>query len=153
MASLTPRFSADRTVREYTEEHYLRAAAAYCDRAAGKGEAGSRIVAWRRAIEQHWPQLRFGEVKVVTGAGQHGFEAQVYLGDLDPGAVRVEMFADGEEPHEMERVRQLPGAAGGYVYRVQTPAKRAAGDYTARVIPRHDGVAVPLETARILWQR
>jgi starch phosphorylase len=29
MARLTPRFSADRTVREYTEQHYLPAAAAY----------------------------------------------------------------------------------------------------------------------------
>ena len=26
-------------------------------------------------------------------------------------------------------------------------------DYTARVIPHCDGVAVPLEDARILWQR
>ena len=37
MASLTPRFSADRAVREYTEQHYLPGAAAYRERAAGKG--------------------------------------------------------------------------------------------------------------------
>jgi glucan phosphorylase len=29
MARLTPRFSADRAVREYTEQHYLPAASAY----------------------------------------------------------------------------------------------------------------------------
>ena len=29
LARLTPRFSADRTVREYTEQHYLPSAAAY----------------------------------------------------------------------------------------------------------------------------
>ena len=29
MARLTPRFSANRTVREYTEQHYLPAATAY----------------------------------------------------------------------------------------------------------------------------
>ncbi|MEI6060330.1 MAG: hypothetical protein WCR72_06445 [Bacteroidota bacterium] len=38
MARLTPRFSADRTVREYTGQHYLPAAAAYHERTAGKGE-------------------------------------------------------------------------------------------------------------------
>jgi starch phosphorylase len=33
------------------------------------------------------------------------------------------------------------------------PATRPATDYTARVIPNKDGVAIPLEAAQILWQR
>src|SRR5665213_602236 len=37
MARLTPRFSNNRTVREYTEQHYRPAAAAYRQRAADKG--------------------------------------------------------------------------------------------------------------------
>ena len=53
----------------------------------------------------------------------------------------------------MKRVRQLVGASSGYVYRAAVPAARPATDYTARVIPHRDGVAVPLEDARILWQR
>ena len=40
MARLTPRFSADRAVREYTEQHYLPAAAAYRERAAEQGRSG-----------------------------------------------------------------------------------------------------------------
>jgi starch phosphorylase len=40
MALLTPRFSANRTVREYTEQHYLPAAAAYRERAADQGALG-----------------------------------------------------------------------------------------------------------------
>ena len=81
---------------------------------------------------------------------------QVYLGELDPSAVRIELYADGvngdgPERQEMERVRQLPGGAGGYAHRA-LPI-RPATDYTARVIPQHTGVAVPLEDERILWQR
>jgi hypothetical protein len=81
-----------------------------------------------------------------------------YLGDLDPSAVRIELYADGvdgdgPERQEMERVRQLPGGAGGYAYRAPAPAIRPATDYTARVIPQHTGVAVPLEDEQILWQR
>jgi starch phosphorylase len=30
---------------------------------------------------------------------------------------------------------------------------RPVADYTARLIPHHDDVAVPLEEAHILWQR
>ena len=75
-----------------------------------------------------------------------------------PKAVRVELYADGVnggEPvrQEMKRVRQLVGASGGYVYSAAVSAGRPARDYTARVIPHCDGVAVPLEAARILWQR
>jgi starch phosphorylase len=54
---------------------------------------------------------------------------------------------------EMKRVRQLAGASDGYVYSAAVSAGRPPADYTARVIPRHDGVAIPLEDARILWQR
>lgn len=158
MARLTPRFSADRTVREYTEQHYLPAAAAYHMRTAEKGAIGGQVVNWRHALAQHWAALRFGEMKVQTDGEQHVFEVQVYLDDLDPEAVRVELYADGVNggsPYrqEMSSIRQLAGWIGGHVYRTSAPAVRPATDYTARVIPHYDGVAVPLEETRILWQR
>ena len=73
-------------------------------------------------------------------------------------AAELEIYADGvmgSAPvrQEMTRVRGVEGADGGYVYRAHVPASRSATDVTARVIPHHDGVAVPLETARILWQQ
>jgi starch phosphorylase len=158
MAQLTPRFSSNRAVREYTEQHYIPAASAYRERAADKGKIGVDMMAWRRALDQKWDALRFGEVKVETGGKLHVFEVQVYLDDLDPEAVRVELYADGVNGVppvrvEMKRVRQLVGAENGYTYRAETLAIRPATDYTARLIPHRDGVAVPLESSRILWQR
>jgi starch phosphorylase len=158
MASLTPRFSADRAVREYTEQHYLPRAASYRERAADKGALGRQIVDWQDSVEKEWPAMRLGEMKVETNGEQHVFEVEVYLSDADPNAVRVELYADGVnggDPvrQEMERVSQSTGSSGGYAYRALAPATRPATDYTARLIPRHTGVAVPLETARILWQR
>jgi starch phosphorylase len=158
MACLTPRFSANRTVREYTEQHYLPAALAYRLRAADKGAVGKQMLNWRQALEQRWATLRFGEMKVASDGEKHVFEVQVYLSGLDPNTVRVELYADGVnggEPvrQEMKRVRQLADASGGYVYSAAVPAARPATDYTARVMPHCDGVAVPLEEARILWQR
>jgi len=157
MARLTPRFSTNRVVREYTEQRYLPAAALYRERSADKGEIGAQVVNWQRALQQAWGALRFGEVKVETGGEQHLFEVQVSLGELDPGAVRLELYADGvtgrtPERWAMKYARQLEGASG-YVYRASVPVTRPASDYTARVVPHHDGVAVPLEDARILWQR
>jgi starch phosphorylase len=158
MAQLTPQFSTNRTVREYTEQHYLPAASSYRIRSADKGAIGVQMVNWRHTLEQKWDALRFGEVKVETVGRQHVFAVQVYLDGFDPEAVRVELYADGmngaaPERVEMQRGPQLVGAINGYVYRAGVSAARPASDYTARLIPRRDGVAVPLEENHILWQR
>jgi glycogen phosphorylase len=158
MARLTPRFSADRTVREYTEKHYIPAAAAYRRRVANKGAIARQMVDWQHRLEQKWATIHFGEMKVETRGGQHMFEVEIILTDLDPNAVRVELYADGvmggaSARQEMKRVRHPAAASGGAVYSAAVSAARPATDYTARVIPRFDGVAVPLEAAQILWQR
>jgi starch phosphorylase len=158
MGRLTPLFSANRTVREYTAQHYLPAASTYRERAAAKGAAGAQVVNWQHSLEQKWATLRFGEVKADLDGGRYVFEAQVYLDDLGPNAVQVELYADGvngDDPvrQEMTCVRELVGAVGGYVYSAAVPATRPAKDYTMRVMPRYPGVAVPLEATHILWQR
>jgi len=157
MATLTPRFSADRAVRDYTEQHYLPGAALYRERAAAKGAMGPEIVDWQRAVERAWPELRFGAIKVETLAGQHVFEAEVDFHDLDPAAVRVELYADGLDGsgpvrQEMERVDRLSGLSNGYAYRARVSAERPASHYTVRAIPSRAGVAIPLECRRVLWQ-
>jgi starch phosphorylase len=156
MARLTPRFCADRTVREYTEQHYLPAAAAYRERAADKGAIGRQMVDWRHGLEEKWATVHFGEVKVETLGEQHIFGVQVCLNDLDPNAVRVELYADGANGgaavrQEMKRAGQLGG--GSYIYHAAVSASRSPADYTARIIPCFSGVAVPLEAPQILWQR
>jgi starch phosphorylase len=158
MARLTPQFSANRAVREYTEQHYLPAAAAYNLRVANKGAIGERIAKLAHRLEEKWATLHFGEMQVESRGGQHVFEIQVYLSDLDPEAVRVELYANGAAGsapmrHEMKRVCEMAGTSGGYVYRAAISADRPDADYTPRVMPHCDGVAVPLEASQILWQR
>ena len=156
MARLTPLFSAARAVREYTELHYLPAAAACSARAANNGELARNILAWQRNLANKWPALRFGQKKVETRDAQHFFEVEVFLNDLDPAAVLVELYADGPNGspptrQEMKSLRPLSGAAGGFIYTASADAARPSSDYTPRMIPRHDAVAIPLESPQILW--
>ncbi len=158
MALLTPRFSANRTVREYTEQHYLPAAKSIQLRMANKGAIGKQIVEWQNNLEEKWAALHFGEVKIETFGEQHVFEIQVFLADLDPMAAHVELYADGIDggaslTQEMKLLHPLAGATGGYVYSATVSSARPPKDYTARLIPYFDSVAVPLEVERILWQR
>ncbi len=158
MAQLTPHFSANRAVIEYTEQYYIPAAETYNRRAAGKCIAGAELVNWKQTLEKKWANLRFGDFKVETAEEQHLFSVQVYLDGLDPDNVRVELYADGvdgSDPLTQSMIlgQQLVGAENGYIYNAQVPAARPASDYTARVRPYHPCVAVPLESALILWQR
>ncbi len=156
MAQLTPHFSASRTVCEYTEQHYLPAAAAYRERAANNGVVGRQLVDWQQAVDQKWDSLRFGEVRVDTRADHYVFDVELFLNGLDATAVRVELYADGPgggDPTREEMTCARPDDARPCVYRAAVPATRPATDYTARVIAQRSGVAVPLESGRILWHR
>ena len=91
-----------------------------------------------------------------TRDGCHVFEVELFLNDLDPEAVRVELYAEGAmggAGQEMERDRTPGGNTIEEIYRASVVAARPATDYTVRVIPHFAGIAVPLEVNTILWQR
>jgi starch phosphorylase len=158
MANLTPRFSADRAVREYTERHYLPGAENYRARAADKGAVGRKMVDWFHTFATEWPAVRFGSSKVESSAGQHVFEFEVYLHELDPEMVRVELYADGVDGaapvvQDMERVGPVAGTPNFYLYRARVIGTRPPGDFTARALPKLQDVSIPLEADHIVWQR
>ncbi len=157
MARLTPQYSANRAVREYTERYYIPAAAAYYKRAADKGAVGAQLADWQHALDQEWAGLRFERVDAASDAQNHRFEVEVSLAGLDPTTVKIELYADGVNGGRPERWAmtnvQISNKTNTYIYRADVPATRPANDYTARIIPHHDGVAIPLENARILWQQ
>ena len=157
MAQLTPRFSADRTVREYTEQHYLPAASAYLERTASKGEKGKQIADLLRNLDQKWGSMHFGEVKFESVDQYNKIEAQIYFGDLNPDTLQLELFAngiDGESPQVQKMIRgaKIEGSDNAYYYNASVSSGCPATDYTPRVIPNLPGVSVPLETNLILWQ-
>ncbi len=156
MAQLTPRFSSSRTVREYTEQHYLPAAAVYRQRCADRSAIGKQLVDWLHRVDLKWDSLRFGDLRVLSDAENLRFEVELSLNDLDPNEVRVELYADaidGGDPVRQEMRWAQTLSARRHLYRGTVPAIRPASDYTVRVIPQRAGVAVPLECTRILWQR
>jgi len=157
MAHLTPAFSATRVVREYTEKHYLPAAASYGERAAKGGQLGSELLEWERKLARHWSRVRFGSLASEQRKDDYVFQVQVYLTDLDPEEVKVELYADaqnGGEPvrQPMQRGESLVGSANGFLYVASVPATRPASDYTPRVIPYKKGASVPLEAPFIRWR-
>ena len=157
MALLTPAFSANRAVRQYTEEHYLPAAVAYTARAQSLGKTGSSVHAWQQDVARRWQDVRFGQLKVIRQDNELIFEVEVSLAGIDPSFVRVELFADardGEAPvrQPMHRKAFHPGTAFAYTYSATMPGRRSEIDFTPRIVPCHPK-ALPLEIDRVLWHR
>jgi starch phosphorylase len=150
MARLAPYYSANRTVRQYTDSHYVPAATAYCERARAGGKPGAEILGWQQTVAAHWNEVRFGALHVDTADGRHRFTVELSLGQIPPESVQVELYAeplDGGEP-----VCQ-PMQRSGSVYSASVPSTRAAGEFTPRVRPWRAGLFLPLEMPEILWQR
>ncbi len=159
MAHLTPRYNANRAVREYTETYYLPAAKVYRDRSADRGVSAKELLHWQHELATQWSNLRFVGMQVKSINGQHRFEVHVYMNSLDPDSLRVELFANGLNEEEapviqvMNRIRQLAGDPHTYVYQGVVPDTRPKDHFTARVVPSRADVAIPLEAPQILWQR
>ena len=156
MARLTPAFSTNRAVRQYTEEHYLSAAAAFRRRSENRGSRGTDLIAWKDELARHWSSLRFGSATVQQEGEQLLFQVQVFLGDMSSDAVRVELYAEAQNDATpttqlMKCGEGLPDNLTGFTYTALVPATRPVADYTPRLVPQHVEALVPLEAPFILW--
>ena len=158
MARLTTVFSANRMTREYTDELYVSLAAAYSLRIQDHGRVAADLVAWQRTLASQWSDVRFGNVRIIAAGCDYRILTEVHLGTVPPDHVQVEIYADpadGEQPLRMPMSidSACPDSPGSYVYSAAVPANRPADHYTPRIIPRREGVRIPLETGLIVWQK
>ncbi len=155
MATLTPRFSANRTVREYTEDYYLPAAINYKKRAARKGAMGKTIVSARHELKNKWDTIRFGKVEIESELQKKHFKVPLWLNGINPKHVQVELFAEGIKDEASENIKMKfdwMGEDGAYNFYAQVNTSRPIDHYTVRVVPSYEGIFVPLEDNLIVWQ-
>jgi starch phosphorylase len=113
---------------------------------------------WQDTLRENWKGLRFGDLRVVPAGGNYLFEVEVYCGDLDPGVIRVELYAEGKNGDPAVRIslqvkEPVSGLVNAYCYIGDAPASRPADHYTPRIVPFQPQAAVPLECREILWMR
>jgi glycogen phosphorylase len=159
MTKLTPRFSVNRTVKEYTEQHYHSAAESYWRRAADNGYIGQELVRWNQVLKSNWDNIKFGQMNVKTDTQKHhyAFEAEILLNEIEAEDVIVELFADGAdncppEKHVMKWVEKLYTVESQkYIFETTIETNRPSADYTVRIIPSNPLAFIPLEDSHILW--
>lgn len=155
MALLTPKFSANRTVREYTEKYYLPAAEKYLQRTARNGAIAKRIIKIKHELENNRSAIHFNKVQMENIDGGFLCTASIFLNKINPDNILVELYADAQSTNETERiVMQLQSSQDSEkIYKCIVQTTRPASDYTIRIIPCYENISVPLEDNFILWQR
>ncbi len=157
MMHLAPQYSSNRMVQEYVEQLYHPAAAAFAKRQADQARLATELHRWQSVLETHWSQIHFGNVSWQAIDNGWSFDIQVYLGEILPDQVRVELYADGGKNEKSLKVtcqhhETITGAVHGYRYHATVTTKRPATDFTPRVIPAHADAEIPAEANLIAWQ-
>jgi glycogen phosphorylase len=157
MARLTPRFSANRALREYTERFYLPAATAYRGRSANKGEEGIRLARYKKQLEEKWRGVSFKEISLVLQDESYLFRATAFLSGLASNEVVAELYADedngcGPQVYPMVFDGFLEEQPAIAMFQAVLPATSDAAAYTARIRPSCTALLLPMECNLILWQ-
>ena len=157
IATVTPRFNAQRMVRDYVEKYYLPAA----ERGAAFSADPSRAVelaAWRAAVNEHWSTVQLHARPLPDAAHRVGdavtIEATLYPHALAGTDLLVEVVygleRDGLQRVPMRLEERQPD--GGERYRVTfEPSVSGRLAYGVRVLATHPALASPFEGRAIRW--
>ena len=155
MARLTPQFSASRAIREYTEKHYLPAAAWYKERAANNGAVGTGILQWQQEMERHWSSLRFGALKVESKNGRTRFQVEALPGDVAAKDLRVELYAEpvAGGMSEIEAMTAVAGSPRRAALCCRSARDASRRRLTPRALPRRPPALLPLESTQVVLEK
>lgn len=156
MAQLTPRFSTNRSLKEYADNYYLPAAEKYVRYSANDGELGKEKSRFQNKLDEKWSSLHFGKFSANENSGRHYFEAEVFLNGLDANEFKVQLYANGvnqgdAEKYDMYLMINSTNSDGYKIFRACITTGRAIQDYTPRLILAN--ADIPSSAKYILWQR
>ncbi|WP_265521939.1 alpha-glucan family phosphorylase [Oerskovia flava] len=159
LATLGPKVQATRMVSEYV--HRLYAPAAVAGRTLDRGGYGParELARWKRTVRDGWSHVRVdhlesGGIGEVPQVGDTlTVRAYVSLGDLSPQDVEVQVVhgrvteADVIEEFSVQPLALAESYEAGRHAFAGTVELEASGPfgYTVRIVPRHDGLASPVE--------
>ncbi|HET8996993.1 MAG TPA: alpha-glucan family phosphorylase, partial [Acetobacteraceae bacterium] len=157
IAALAPRFSATRMVQDYLTQGYLPAAAALRRRLADGAAVAHDLRQWERRLHRGWRHPHIGTPEISREADGWSWALSVYLGEIGPDDIRVELYADATatapaQTVALTRGTPITGSVGGFFYTGRVATTRPPEDYTPRIVPFHAEARVPAELPLIFWK-
>ena len=157
LSRLTPRFSANRMLREYVAGYYGPADVEIATRLANGAAIARDLEARTQRLTRCWSGIRFGVVDAQPTDAGWQVSVEVFLNDVPADDVVVELYAEPAHPHSdpdrtlMVAAGPLPGTIHGFLFRAATTRERPVGDWTPRAYPTARLGSVPSELPLITW--
>jgi starch phosphorylase len=163
LASLGPRVSASRMVKDYVEELYEPTAARADALDASKHERACELAAWKHRVIQAWHGVHVDGVETDHTTTELGGDrtvlAQVSLGELGQGEVVVQLLHGLVGPNDELVTTDVvamepdgPGPDGHVRFRGTFTCERAGRyGFTVRVVPANPDLVTPVELGCVAW--
>ena len=164
MRIICPFFNTNRMVEEYNRTFYRKCHAKWIKMLSDNSQKAKELAEWKQHIRDNWQVIKIEDITTYTNeevkvGSEIEIYAHIYLGEIDPESVSVEIY-EGE-------VNQRGMIDKGYVHKmsccnvhenglytfVGTVSCSTTGlqGYTIRILPKHEDMANPYQINLITW--
>jgi starch phosphorylase len=164
MQTLCPVFSTDRMVQEYTEQSYLPAYERWQKLERNSLALAVDLASWKEKMHRLWHQVRIETIEAegaeeVTVGSQVPIRAKVFVGDISPGEVAVDVYFGvldsrgsiiGGELVSLKSATDL--GSGTYLFSGEIECRFCGRQgFMLRVMPKHSELGAVYEPGLLLW--
>lgn len=160
---IVPFFNTHRMVKEYYEKFYVTAHNYSLGLEDEKNKLAG-VANWRKKIADNWYRVAITDITpavenaILMGSQVH-FKARVFLGNLNPDDVQVELYLGrrgtlGDIVKKVAIPMNCTGKEGdGHIYEVSmSPVNSGRQDYALRVLPKNPALPSTLTPLFIRWE-
>ena len=154
--TITPIFSSERQVREYTDTYYRPATQKGLQFQQNHFQAAKELAAWKAKIRKHWHQVKIKDVRIEELPSRGIFVGQTFqvhalidVGHLDTCDILVEAYAVTAEGKA--EITVLHQGKDGWHSGTISLSESGQYDLNIRVLPSHPMLVQKHELRLITW--
>ena len=164
LVTIASRYNTNRMVKEYFNKFYKNASENFAKLSADNFALDRELVQWKKRMQGDFSGLRIEGIQADTGrtyksGEQFQIQADVFLGKVQPGDVRVEVYYGtivGDDVLQNSALASLPDvekiADGHFRFSGIIPCARTGNfGFKLRVTPFHPLLSDPYEMGLVLW--
>jgi starch phosphorylase len=164
LVTIASRYNTNRMVKEYFNKFYKNASEKFVKLSADNFALNRELVKWKKRVQGDFPALRIESIQADTGrtyksGEQFRVQADVFLGNIQPGDVQVEVYYGtivGEDILQNSALAPLRDvekiADGRFRFSGVIPCARTGNfGFKLRVTPFHPLLNDPYDMGLVLW--
>ncbi len=164
MHHLCPTFNSHRMVLEYTDQYYVSASRRHNELSSEDMKGAKELAEWRQKIMTNWDQIRIHRVHVQNGKpvpvlGSLRIEADIFLNELDPEDVDVEIYCGPlnlRDDFTQRNTKQMKAVGsdgnGNHHFQGEIPCGETGKyGFTIRVLPSSQKLEAPYTAGLVIW--